>query len=304
MIGSAPTTCGAAATALRCWAAFADAVLLSRGCHLPPSLEGLIAFSCIFSVKGTFKNYLAGIRFGCDIAGVEYGELFKHPLLHRAKQAVGKRMPPARPKRYISLATTAKLCELARKESDVTSQMLYILSYAFMLRVRSEGFKLTVGNSDLALAPDQHSAFSVVDNQCKYRLARRKNLPRGSLLLRKCWCHRSPSTCPVHVLGEWLMAQLPGAQPFMHVSGNNAIAELRRRLSAIGVPCASEYILQDFRRGHAQDLLMSGARLNVILAAGQWRSAAFLKYIDVAELEARAVLEAHFAQSDNEDEVC
>lgn len=302
VIGSAPTRIGASASALRCWAAFADAILLTRGKHLPPTLDGLIAFSCIFAVRGTFTNYLAGIRLGCDIAGVQYGDLFNHPLVHRAKQAVGKRMQPARPKRFISLSITEKLCVLACSEDDVTSQMMYILSYAFMLRVRSEGFGLTVGDSDLALSNGQHSAFSVIDGQCKYRLAKRKNLPRGSLLVRKCWCHRSSATCPVHVLGSWLLAKGVGAQPFLGQSGSRAIVELRRRLAVLGIPCASEFVLQDFRRGHAQDLLLAGARLNVILAAGQWRSSAFLKYIDTAELEARAVLEAHFAESEAEDD--
>lgn len=302
VIGSAPTTIGAAASALRCYAAFADAVLLARGCHLPPSLEGLVAFSCIFSSQGTFKNYLAGIRLGCDLAGVEYGQLFWHPLIRRAKQAVGKRMPPARPKRFISLSVTAQLCEVAKSEGDVSAQMLYILSYAFLLRVRSEGLMLTVGNSELALAAEQHSAFSVVEGQCKYRLARRKNMPRGSLLVRRCWCHRSKATCPVHVLGAWLMQHPLGTQPFARLCAQKSINELRRRLAIVGVANSAEYILQDFRRGHAQDLVLGGARLNAILAAGQWRSAAFLKYIDVAELEARAVLEAHFALSDNEGE--
>ena len=34
-----------------------------------------------------------------------------------------------------------------------------------------------------------------------------------------------------------------------------------------------------------QDLLKGGATLAIILAAGQWRSAAFLRYLDEAQLE-------------------
>ena len=36
---------------------------------------------------------------------------------------------------------------------------------------------------------------------------------------------------------------------------------------------------------HAQDLWRSGATLAEILTAGQWKSAAFLRYLDEAELE-------------------
>ena len=51
------------------------------------------------------------------------------------------------------------------------------------------------------------------------------------------------------------------------------------------VPDAKLYGTHDFRRGHAEDLRQCGASLAEILLAGQWKSAAFLKYLDEAELE-------------------
>ena len=60
-------------------------------------------------------------------------------------------------------------------------------------------------------------------------------------------------------------------------------------------------MLHDFRRGHAQDLLEAGASLMTILRAGEWRSAAFMAYLDTAEMEARAVLQAHLGQSSDEE---
>jgi hypothetical protein len=43
-----------------------------------------------------------------------------------------------------------------------------------------------------------------------------------------------------------------------------------------------------------------GASLAVILAAGEWRSPAFLAYIDQNRLETDVVVEAHQDESDDE----
>ena len=73
------------------------------------------------------------------------------------------------------------------------------------------------------------------------------------------------------------------------------------------MPGAETYRLHDFRRGHARDLQASGANLATILAAGDWKSPAFLSYIDKVELENEAVaelhLDAHLEDSSDED-VC
>lgn len=45
---------------------------------------------------------------------------------------------------------------------------------------------------------------------------------------------------------------------------------------------------------------MIGASLAVILAAGEWRSPAFLAYIDQNRLETDVVVEAHQDESDDE----
>ena len=64
---------------------------------------------------------------------------------------------------------------------------------------------------------------------------------------------------------------------------------------------ANEYRSHDFRRGHAQDMLENGATLCEILAAGQWRSPSFMKYLDATSLEKEAVVEANVDES-SEDE--
>ena len=48
-------------------------------------------------------------------------------------------------------------------------------------------------------------------------------------------------------------------------------------------------------------MLLTGARLGEILRAGEWRSAASLAYLDRAELECSATLEAHLGESSDEE---
>ena len=60
---------------------------------------------------------------------------------------------------------------------------------------------------------------------------------------------------------------------------------LRDLLQRFLVPDAQKYGTQDFRRGHAEDMRKMGCTLAEILKAGQWRSAAFMKYMDEAGID-------------------
>ncbi len=90
-----------------------------------------------------------------------------------------------------------------------------------------------------------------------------------------------------------------------------AVASLRAMLEATGTERALSYRPHDLRRGHAEDLRLSGlacawccfcvavmqsamtagAPLWKILAAGEWRSPAFLDYLDVHRMEVELVLQ-------------
>ena len=120
-------------------------------------------------------------------------------------------------------------------------------------------------------------------------------------LVRRCWCGQCKLTCPVHVVGEYFRSLPEGAQPFAAINKAKALVDLRAMLKAIGVAEAEHFRTHDVRRGHAEDLLESGAPLVEILRAGEWRSAAFANYIDDDKLEAGAVLDAHWIASDDED---
>ena len=81
------------ASALKCWSAFADQVLGAQGRHLPPTSEGLIAFSRLFRNAGTFANYVSAIRSACVIANIPTASTYARGI-RRATAAISKRQLP------------------------------------------------------------------------------------------------------------------------------------------------------------------------------------------------------------------
>jgi hypothetical protein len=86
-----------------------------------------------------------------------------------------------------------------------------------------------------------------------------------------------------------------GHRPLANTTG--AMATLRRCLMELDVSRARKYRTHDIRRGQAADLRKGGASLYEILSAGEWSSRAWLRYLDLQELETGVVLEAHVDES-------
>ena len=124
---------------------------------------------------------------------------------------------------------------------------------------------------------------------------------QGSVLSRACWRRHDKRTCPVHVLGPFFSGLGVGSRPFAHFSAARSLVILRCLLLAIKIPDALDYRTHDLRRGHARDMQQWGASLKEILAAGEWRSPAFLQYLDLDQLECDAVIEAHQDESSDSD---
>ena len=74
------------------------------------------------------------------------------------------------------------------------------------------------------------------------------------------------------MLWDKFLANLPdGARPWQHISAGNARARLHRILDVLNVPSAKGFGTHGFRRGHAEDMRLSGCTLAEILAARQWK---------------------------------
>ena len=77
---------------------------------------------------------------------------------------------------------------------------------------------------------------------------------------------------------------------------------LRRLLTLLGVEHAQAYTLKAFRAGKATALAASGKSLGHILAAGEWRSSAFLSYVDTDVVDQAQLLDATLEASGDEQE--
>ena len=286
---------------LRNYLEFASAVLNVAGNELPPLLDHLLAWSILFRSAETFSNYLGYVRLACDVVDVS-GDVFAHPALRRAKRSIKKRCDfQSRERLFLRLTVVRDMVisVLAHPER-VDLVMLFLFSYIFLLRLPSEALPTRLagsGNDD-----GSQSVVQVTSDAIVLRLASRKNKPHGSVLRRRCWCKDCASTCPVHVLGPYLSKFRPGQQPFADFTAATALSLLRELLVILEVPNAHLYRTHDLRRGHARDLQARGASLAEILRAGDWRSASFLKYLDLMQLEEDAVLEAHVCESSSGDE--
>ena len=146
------------------------------------------------------------------------------------------------------------------------------------------------------------------------RILKRKNRRGGSgNLYRRCCCSGTANPlCAVHSLWPFLATLRDGSQPWSFMKGKEANKRLQGELAACGVDNAEKYHTHDIRRGHAevntqfvhtlatavracmhvlQDMRRSGHTLAQILRAGQWRSAAFVDYLDQCGLEEDLVFE-------------
>lgn len=158
---------------------------------------------------------------------------------------------------------------------EQTFAMLWLVSYVFLLRLPSEACLRFMGcglqfpilvvvmclqalplckmRPDSPGADNEQTIIWLEGDTVCLRIRRRKNLPRGSgILKRKCSCQGGTNSCAVHTLWHKFLAELPeGARPFAHISAGMARKRLRQILTSLRVPNAQAYGTHDFRRGHA-----------------------------------------------------
>ena len=210
LCGSSQLSLREVGSALRAWEAFATPVLgLTGAALLPPSVDGLLAWSRHFGNKRTFSNYVGKLILACEILRMPTQTL-QHASVVRASRTIKALAKAPMSKRYTRRAVVADLITLAKSEGDAVAAWLYCLTYAFLLRVPSEALSATLGcNGEThggVLPEGHHSCLSRVGDRIRLQLRRRKHRPHGSTLTRRCWCHVCKVTCPVHCQEELLLS--------------------------------------------------------------------------------------------------
>ena len=285
---------------VRCYIAFAKRLRgKADGSIFPPSVNDLLVWSTCFRCEGTFSNYMGYVRTWCLIESLQTAA-FDEPAVRRAKASIRKRGAFTRRKKmFLQLDIVRRI--VIEQKCEERYGLLFLLAYTFLLRLPSEALPTVCSSNGKADSDSQTVLYFNGEVLC-LQLKSRKNKLGGSLLERRCWCKSCPQTCPVHVLWPKLLSLGSGTKIFSGISPSKALTRLRCCLSEMTVPEAKYYRTHDLRRGHAKDLFQNGATLYEILSAGEWRSPAFLSYLDYGELESGVVWEAHADESSSEDE--
>ena len=116
----------------------------------------------------------------CDAVGVS-ADATRSRLVKRTKTTLRKQEGPTRVRRFIGEQLTAQLFQ-ATVNKDKAVAMLYLLAYAFMLRVPSEALPVLtgdVGEQYLPVPAGVHSRIGLRRAELVLQQARRKNRPHG-----------------------------------------------------------------------------------------------------------------------------
>jgi len=140
---------------------------------------------------------------------------------------------------------------------------------------------------------------SISDNSAIIRLPRRKNKISGSTLSRSCTFTKLPEICPCHQLVARSNQTLPGSQLFSYPY-QRILSNIRDILRNVGEEDYKLYGCHSLRRGMAQDIWENTKSLKDVLLAGEWRSPAFLLYLNQTEVNEEVVLQAILHEDDDE----
>ena len=188
--------------------------------------------------------------------------------------------------------------------------VIYLLAWSVLLRVQSEALPCQRGSeADFVQLPaGRHSGLwvsglGVAAGAIHLRLMTRKHRRQGSLLSRQCSCVSwSPAYCIVHRAARWLEDYAVAAGGALwDLTPSAFVRTLRAQLAIVGHPLAKQASPKAFRAGRATEMAARCSPLGEILLAGEWRSRAFLSYVDIDAIDVPAVLGAALEDDNDED---
>ena len=300
-----------AASALRAWHGFAKLILnYSEEATLPPrSPQDVAMWLACFRSAGTAANYLSFLKWTCEVEDLDtswYG-----PRLPQITKGLAKVDLGGVKKLFTrALLDTGKVnacVEIADALGDNTGwQEFALTAWSLLLRVKSELVKAEVGTPDevINLPEFRHSALYVSDaGVLTFRLAKRKNMPRGSVLRRPCTCGVSgPKFCAPHRIKHLIdAAEGCTGDLVFDFTAPAALARLKRYLVLAGVENAEAYTLKSFRAGRATEMAGEGCTLPALLEAGEWHSRAVFNYLDLDVVDHAQMFKSVVENSDAED---
>ena len=298
------------ASGLRAWHGFATKLLDYDKNTLPPRRSPDVqGFCTIFRSAGTAANYVGYISWACRVLSLDTSwrdEEISMVLKGTAKLITQKGSRLLKGRVLLDDEKIRGLVGLADK-IDMGSLALAILTwYEFLLRPLSEALVAFVGEAAWkSYLPSQFLNGLWIQDDCIFlRLACRKHRQSGSLLVRRCTCGRMQNEqfCLFHRFGSAAANLVPG-DVLWKFDGYSTLAYLRSLLKLLKVENYDAFTWKGFRAGKATAMTAAGDGVGEVLAAGEWRSRAFLAYIDEDTIDkTRLVHEAALASDDDDDD--
>ena len=193
------------------------------------------------------------------------------------------------------------IAKIAAKETrGGTFAHLSFNSFLYALRVPSEALILRRAYKDDDLtgyAPMRSPSLIGLrglegNERLVIRFERRKNLPIGCILsrpfLRKLAAPSAKRLCPIHAFWPPIASSVKCGQKLFPVyAAQNVATTIKAVLAKLDIPHAESYTPHGFRRGAAQELKERGCQWPIGASVGEWRSLAFMGYVDIANDVAR-----------------
>jgi hypothetical protein len=315
---------------LKHWHGFAFGVLDYEATMTLPPRNGVdvCRWACLFSNAGTAQNYVSNLRWVCTF--IQEGLLWDtdslKQLIKGIKASQISQLATSTLKTRVILTNKALQALVAKADAEGKHEIATkaVFCWSFLPRVQSEASPAQVGTTEdvINLSPDRHSAvwLDVHRKTVVWRLQRRKNRPNGSLLRRCCDCASTRFTagaanaekechpraaehpedfCVFHRMAYHMQGKAR-AQSIWSVTPTQFLHELKKLLSSLGETRAESLTLKAFRAGKATAMAAAGHGLGAILEAGEWRSKAFLKYVEVDTFD-QSLLFKECVDTDTED---
>ena len=295
---------------LCCYHAFMDLVS-PHSQHFPVQGELLQQYSSIFSNGDTMSHYFGHLRFGARLT--ETSLQFPTRDLTSALTRGAKKLQPPSHRGALRAPDAERMVLHLLSQGHLESARLLIIGRSFMCRVSAELGPLEF-NGPLVSTHAWHSQVLFRPDEASIRLRTRKNSLGVSEITRLCQCSKGPQArllcgvCALRGLIHTHSLPLPGGASqaalisppppgrILKHSLQFHLRILKAAASSLGI----DFKFHNLRRGMAQDMLSSNHSLPAILAAGAWRSGAFLRYLSRRELDAAAVLETALEATDSD----
>ena len=143
-----------------------------------------------------------------------------------------------------------------------------MFSWEFLLRMQSEGLNVYMGDPRvLTEKVDWPSALWIEkDGSLHFWMARRKNKPEGSHLVRSCCCSKK-RVCTPYAFAKLLRGVPYGAQVW-EFRPAYVLTRVHQVLVTLGIAAGKDFSFKSIRAGRATEMAKEGSTIAEILMAG------------------------------------